>query len=367
MAIEIRPFTPDLVPLVEAFNARLQEGGAPPVDRFPESPVPRWLPKIDNRRIYQDIYLALENGSVRGGYLLKHQDFSFCGEIRSVGLFRWLLSEGIVNRKYAWVALEMLRSANKAQPLLHGWASDALLRLLTLFGWGIREVEFYFKVNRPSRFLKEIPRLRKTTTGRLLLDFAAATGTGTIAIKAMHGVLTKRGERNVSVEPVGEFTDWADQLWNESKDRYAMVAVRDSETLKILYPSDSERFLCYRVLRGNSLVGWAVLLDTQMSNDKHFGNMKVGSIVDCLAAPENASIVTRAVTRVLEERGVDLIISNQSHAAWGAALRDAGFLRGPSALRFAASKGLVALLQPFPEKMVEVHYNRGDGEGPGHL
>src|SRR6266705_69741 len=109
-----------------------------------------------------------------------------------------------------------------------------------------------------------------------------------------------------------------------------MIAVRNSETLNILYPANSKRFLSYKVTRGGGVLGWVVLLDTPMHNDKYFGNLRVGSIVDCLALPENASAVIRAATRVLEERGADLIVSNQSHAAWSTALRNAGFVAGPS-------------------------------------
>ena len=114
-------------------------------------------------------------------------------------------------------------------------------------------------------------------------------------------------------------------------------------------------------------VGWAVLLDTQMVDNKYFGNLRVGSIVDCLASPENASGVIRAATKVLEDRGVDLIVSNQSHAAWCAGLRDAGFLLGPSNFPFAASKELTKLIHPVPTSMAQCHFTRGDGDGPIHL
>src|SRR5260370_42324179 len=127
-----------------------------------------------------------------------------------------------------------------------------------------------------------------------------------------------------------------------------MIDDRDSETLNILYAATGNRFLCYKVTRGNGVIGWAVLLDTQMRDHKHFGDLRVGSIVDWLALPEQASGGVRAATRVLEVRGVDLIVSNQSHAAWCAALQSAGFLQGPSNFRFAASRELSKILDPFP-------------------
>jgi hypothetical protein len=101
-----------------------------------------------------------------------------------------------------------------------------------------------------------------------------------------------------------------------------------------------------------------------MRDNKHFGNLRVGSIVDCLALAEQASGVVRAATRALEVRGVDLIVSNQSHAAWRAALQSAGFLRVPSNFRFAASPELAKLLDPLPTTMAHIHLNWGDGDGP---
>jgi len=45
------------------------------------------------------------------------------------------------------------------------------------------------------------------------------------------------GLRNEQAELVRSFSGWADDLWNACKRRYAMIAVRDSETLNILYPA----------------------------------------------------------------------------------------------------------------------------------
>jgi hypothetical protein len=101
----------------------------------------------------------------------------------------------------------------------------------------------------------------------------------------------------------GGFSGWADDLWNACKGPYAMIAVRDSETLNILYPASSNRFLCYKVTHGSTVLGWAVLLDTEMRDHKHVGNLRVGSIVECLALPEQAFAVVRAATQLLEARG----------------------------------------------------------------
>jgi len=92
--------------------------------------------------------------------------------------------------------------------------------------------------------------------------------------------------------------------------------------------------------------------------------MRVGTIVDGFAAPEDAPAVVRAGTDALRERQVDLIISNQSHRAWRRALSEAGFLRGPSSWLFAPSPALAALVVAVDPRGDAVHLNRGDGDWP---
>jgi hypothetical protein len=72
--VKIQPFTPDLAPVVAEFNARLLAGGADPELLFPENPAPeRRLG--ESRRLFEERFLMVEEGSVHGGFILRHQDF----------------------------------------------------------------------------------------------------------------------------------------------------------------------------------------------------------------------------------------------------------------------------------------------------
>ena len=146
-----------------------------------------------------------------------------------------------------------------------------------------------------------------------------------------------------------------------------MIAVRDGITLNILYPSKNERFIRLKVLRNDKIVGWAVVLDTSMTNHKQFGDMRVGSIVDCLSLPEDTLEIIVSATEFLTGKGVDIIVSNQSHTSWCSAFKNAGFMKVPSNFIFAASKRLTELLHPFDLNKSNIHLNRGDGDGPIHL
>jgi hypothetical protein len=68
--------------------------------------------------------------------------------------------------------------------------------------------------------------------------------------------------------------------------------------------------------------------------------------------------------QALENRRVDLMISNQGHPAWGAALRRAGFIEGPSNCLFAASRQLSDRIRVVDPGARELHLNRGDGDWP---
>ncbi len=372
MAIEIKPYPEDLVPAVRAFNQRLKAGGV--VYQFPERSVPKWLPKIEGRKIFQEYFVAVENGSeVRGTFILKHQEFAFAGNPVSIADYHLPISEGLVNKAYGLTGVQLLMNALKRQPLLFslgiGGHEEALAQMLKRLGWTIVAVPFFFKVHHPVKFFRNIAFLRRSKLKRTLSDALAFSGAGWMGVKLGHLLLRKgRSSRELlRAENTEDFSAWTDELWNACKHQYALCAVRDRETLNILYPPAKKRFIRLKIFRGEKMIGWVVLLNTQMSNSGHFGNMKIGSIVDCLALREDAGDVMRMAVRHLESAGADMIVSNQLDAAWGRALKECGFLSGPSNYLFAASKKLIELLQPFEANQKTIHMTRGDGDGPINL
>ena len=370
MAIAIQPYTEKWIPAVKAFNQRLAAGGIATEFHFPENHLPSWLPKLEGRNLYQEFYLAVEGDAVHGAYILKHQDFSLHGKIVPVIYYHLPISEGIVNKAYSSVGVHMLRNAMKQQPVLFclgmGGSDRPLPQMLKAMGWSLSAVPFFFKVNNTPRFLLNMAPLRQTVLNRRVCDLAAVSGAGAIAINLLQKIHAKRPDRSVTAEPITSFGDWTDTLWQQCHPRYALIAARDRANLNVLYPSE-KNFLCIKVVRGNEVLGWAVMLDTQMQNNKYFGDLRLGSIADCLAPPENALAVIQSATRFLQDRGVDLVVANQSHAAWTTALKSTGFLQGPSNFIFAASKPLAELIAPFDQNKDQLYFMRGDGDGPVNL
>src|SRR5262245_32826009 len=86
---------------------------------FPESPIPEWLPPLPGATLFQEMFLAAEEGIVRGGYILKHQEFMLNKQRRLVDFYHSPLSEGLIDRKYSAVGLKLLQDALKRNPPLY--------------------------------------------------------------------------------------------------------------------------------------------------------------------------------------------------------------------------------------------------------
>ena len=147
------------------------------------SPIPAWLPRSADDRLYQEHFLAVDGDLVRGGYILKHQDFVVAGSVVSIGAFQLPLSEGTYDPAAAGVGVQLLRHALRRQPLLYtlgiGSYAEAAARLLMAARFELVTVPFYFRVINARRFLREIRPLRQTRLRRYAMDLAAMSRTGT--------------------------------------------------------------------------------------------------------------------------------------------------------------------------------------------
>lgn len=389
MAIVIQPYRQEHESAVQAFNGRLQGSLGDPNFVFSQTANPRWLPPANNNPVWNEFYVAVEalpasgspskspanNSPVRGAYALKQEPIFIRGKgLQRIACYHHPLSEGIVDRSFASIGVLLARDALARQPLLYalgmGGMERPIAKMLKALGFSLTPIPFYFRVVRPAKFFREMQALRSEPWRATLMSVAAATGTGWLAIKSAQAAASlKSGSPNPATDSVTEvdveFSDWADELWNQAKESVSFATVRDATTLRLLYPpnfsSDIASTQRLRISRNGSAIGWAII--GQRRKDPKFGEMRVGSIVDCWATSENTPTVIRAATQALEKDGVDLIVSNQSHYAWCGALEKAGFLKGPSTFIFAASKKLTELLQPLQGNPASFHITRADGDG----
>jgi hypothetical protein len=369
--MEIVPYSVADGDAVERMNAKLSAAGSE--WSFPAAEAPDGAPQLP---VWTESFVAREGGEVFGGYPFKHQGFFLKGRELDVGNLTLPLSLGDIDSSYAHVSVALLFDVRQRSPYCYalglGAQDTKMANLLTAAGWQHLPVPFQFSVKSANSFARNIvlPAEKK-----LLQNGLRALGTLRLAGLALRSreFIRPRGKtaqpaREVArARQVPEFDTSADDLFAAHSASYSLIGDRRAAALNILYPKAEQKYIRLVVERDDRVIGWAVALDTRMQNDKYFGNMRVGSLVDCFAAPEDARAVVSVVDEVLTRRGVDLIVSNQLHGAWNEALASAGYEEGPSNFFLYFSADLAEQLESIPGWSREAHMNRGDGEGPGNL
>jgi hypothetical protein len=374
MAIQIVPYTEQWIPEVLAFNDRMHGAGVP--WGWYGSPVDEWLPEREGRKTWREHYLAIEDERVvRGAYALKPHEWWIAGRPVLVSDWQGPVSEGAISRHYNTLGLRLLREMLRRYPLLYSWGHGGLeqpmLQMLEKLDWLLLRTPFCLRILHPARFLRRNAYLRGSAARRAALDALAFSGAGALGLHALHAALAlRRGARRAPVEvrEFARFEPWADELWQSALPHYRVIACRDAATMNTLLPADGwPRALRLRVLRGADTLGWAVVMDTQMRGDPRFGSLRVGSIVDVLAAPAHAADVVGGALATLRARGVDIAISNQAHPDWVAAFAAHGFLILRDRRVFAASPALLAAMGPLEDVRRGLHLTNMDGHGPMQL
>jgi hypothetical protein len=361
----IRPYVAEHERAVAEFNARLRAGGAAFSFR---GRAPR-EGDAASAFVALDVDRQTGRSAVRGGYVGVRHPFVLFGENVDVYHLKLPLSESTIDVRYNAVGLQLIVDAERRYPLAFalgmGGRHNALPRILASRGWSLRDVPFFFRVIRPSRVLRHLAWLRTTRLRSLALDALAASGIGA-AFLSLHAGLPWRARRDgdLRTKVVADWRDgdFVDRIWARARSNVALVARRDAARLAELYPVADQRCLRLDVERAGEPIGWALLLDTQLAGHAHFGDMRLGCLVDALAQPGEERHVVQAATRVLRRRGVDLIVSNQSAPGWCEAMRANRWIEGPSNYVLALSTALSARLGA-----ATVHMTRGDGDGPVHL
>lgn len=369
--VEVVPQTAAHGAAVQAFNERLQAVGW----GWYEDHVPGWLAKDGStQRAWREYWLAVDrDGEVQGAYALKPQQWQLGAENTIVTHWQGPVSAGAVDRRYSWLALHLLRDMLKKRPLLYSWGHggrDApIVQILrSMPGWLLHWTPLSFRVLRPFRCLRHNRWLRRTAARRLALDALAITGIGSIAIRALQAANrlrtpVGRHEGGVTHEVFERFEGWADELWHRTKGAYPITAVRDREAMNAIAPAGRwPHGINLRIRRGSETIGWAIGLDAAMLDDRRFGDLRVGTVADCFAAPADAPAIVAAVCDHLASRGVDLVVSNQAHPAWSRAFAARGFWQIREGRLFAASPRLADAMRPLG--LAGLHLTNLDGEGP---
>jgi hypothetical protein len=352
---------------IRRFNTRLRAAHARVDFFFPEtvSSDASALSLVSKR-----YYVVLEAEEIRGGAYLQDQPMLVGETVCTVTNIQSPLSEGIVNSKYNSVALFMMKELQRCNPFLYSIGMGSELnrypRLLKALGWTVVAVPLFFRVRRAGQFMRNLQLLRRDPFRRLAADVGAYSGLGPLMIYAYQAINEKRPIPSADYDRVPLFGGWADEVWNVARREISFSIEHTSAVLNALFPVNCERLYRIRITVDGVAVGWAALLISNFHAHHHFGEMRVGTIVDGMAFPRYERHVVAAALRALFDDGVDLVISNQMHDLWQNALRGAGFFTASSTFLLGLSRNLSAEI-PASSGLQRIHVNRADGDGLANL
>src|ERR1044072_5251301 len=342
--MQIVAYAAEHIPAVRAFNQRLREGGS--AFQFEQNPLDVPWRGAANEFCPEHYVVIDDSGAVRGGYSLIFQQYLLNQSSERIGFLQIPISEGSVNPAFTPVGTALLRDAVRRSPLLlalgMGGMTGPVPRLLRAMGHELREIPFFFQVLRPRAFLQNASAIRSRPKFRIAGPVAANPGLASLGFGVLN-IALRRGaipRREFRVEEISQFPPLVDDVWRVAGANCSFISIRDCETSNHLYPASDPRYHRLLVYRDQKLAGWALVTDTQMHGHNHFGDMRVGGVINCLAADSGEDTVMGGATAYLRDRGVDLIVSNQMHPAWGRAFDRAGYIRYPSNHLFGVTKKL---------------------------
>lgn len=367
MKVEFIPLTAALIPACRDFNERLRQQKALPFP-LPEQVSPQGDGVKQNSPMH---YIAVDpHGLVRGGMLLTElRGWLKRKPVRLVNI-QSPLSEGVIERAYAGVGLQMLKFINSLSAYAYavgmGSEQNPFPRFLKAAGWLVSPVPFSFSVMKSSRFLREMEPLNRAPE-KWIARIAAATGIGALALGTWNIIHSEPRLPSHSLILAESWPEGTQAVWEQCRGSLSFSLVRDEAGLTELYPNSQPRMKKFLLFYQGKIVGWSVGTVTQMHNHSMFGDLSVGTILDGLASNQHLLALLTLSRRALKGMGAELILTNQSSLNWQTGLRQIGFFRTTSNYLVSLSKPLAESLRSYPENFDLMHVNRGDGDGRIHL
>ncbi|HEY9236143.1 MAG TPA: AMP-binding protein [Phenylobacterium sp.] len=366
-ALTIQSTASALLPAIRRFNERMEAGRSP--WRFYDTEIPDWLAPRSGTRASRSYHVAVDSrGEVRGGFVLKEQEFLLNGANVTVANTQGPVSEGVVNPAFGALGAILLAEALERQPLQFGWGSSARkAEVLAQAGWPSRRVPILLQIVNAQALLRQSPLVRRNPLMASVADALVATGLGSLGNR----LLQKLAAAPRSSMPAfasyeeEEFGRWADQIWEAGRGAYRFLAIRDAQALNELMPAGKwPHAIALRVEVAGKTVGWAALRDHQLKADPTFGGLRVGSVIDMLAVPGREQVVAAAASNHLKKRGADVVGTIVSHDRWIQAFRSAGFVALPGRRNISFSPALAVEAGGFEATVQGAHLTLVDGDGP---
>jgi hypothetical protein len=171
------------------------------------------------------------------------------------------------------------------------------------------------------------------------------------------------GNAPVAIREEQGFDGSYDELWQAVRGRFGACVARDRKYLQWRFGGKPERYRVLGCRRENRLLGYCIVKTRQFSDDSRMGDMKVGTIVDCLFDPASPAVLQTLLAgalRLFKQDNVDAVLCTASHAAVRRLLRANGFFAIPGNLNFALHNRTPLPIQDVP--LDSWHLMRGDSD-----
>lgn len=357
MAFVIRERDASLIPAVRAMNGRLAGTGW----GFYDGETIDWLPPDERNDVATRRYwVAIDKrGEVRGGYVLRTDQFILAGENVQIGNVQGPVTEGLVSARLSVVGPMLVADALQRCPLQISWGTtEAKAQMLAGAGWRQESTKLAIAVLDGGAVARRV-----AAAGGVLGAFArVAVLTGAAAAGA--ALLRARpGLAKVDVTEERDFGSWADDIWQRGQSGLPVTARRDAVALNRTMPAGEWPHVTpLRINLDGRTVGWAaVKIDT--ADQRPIGGAKVGSLIDALALPGHEADVMRGALDWLGQTGASLVIASFTNMVYRRALWRAGFIAA-ARRRFLLSPALAARLDAAGFRAADVHLSLIDGDGP---
>ena len=361
--------SPEDAPKVEAFNRRLAAAGETEHYLSLEKPF-RTMAHLEKSPITVERLFCYEGDEIRGGVIIKRMTFRINGNSEEVATYVYPLSEGIINPTFKPVWPSMRAEMDRRYPLLYTSSGERAKRIVKLFSLPI---PFHFAIFRAFPFLRNFSYLRKRKWLQILLDLAAYSGVGTIGLAIFEQVQRFRRlhphMEGLTVERFDDWGNWADEIWEKTRDSYALIGDRSMAALQSLYPAENEHLnkLLFKTAGTKQPIGWVVLTCSKLSDPNYFGDMVLAALVDALAAPVDARSVVSGALLWAKQARADLFVVNHTDMRWNEAFKQSGMIPWKTNFHLFLSPKLKERFDRLEEFAGHFFFARGDGHGPTSL
>jgi len=320
-----------------------------------------WQFSESSKCIKQDFYILIENAkAIRAITAIKNQDYCLKGEVINFQDIQLPISESIVNFNYISQTIYFIKYISSLSSNMHalgmGGLTSSLPKILIRNKFKSYLIPFFIFPISITRLieLSLYNKFKLKIHRRYLFPFL-------IIDEIRKYVLLKFYKcENVKFESLFKFSSIDSFLWNDLKNNFELIAVKDDNNLNELYSNSPHDLVKYRVSFQGNYVGYLILKITKHCNNKYFLNSKTLTIVDLLCENKYYLIFIKLIKKIALINNCDLVLVNSTYGKFNSVLSKALFITLPSNFGFVyKTENTFNILNSW--------ITRADGDGPINL